>query len=105
MNPPAALHPSLDSLRRFGTGQISADEAAGIEAHVGDCAECCKVLRGVPDDSFIDLVRDSASSRAATPSGDTTPQFTSRLLGENCADSTLPEAGPAAPGIVEVPEE
>src|SRR5262249_23655402 len=70
-----------------------------------DCPECCKVLRGVADDSFIDLVRDSTSSRAATPNGDTTPQFASRLLGQNCADSTLPEAGPAAPGIVGVPEE
>src|SRR5262249_7259018 len=105
MNPPAALHPSLDSLRLFGTGQLSADEAAGVEAHVEDCPECCKVLRGVADDSFIDLVRRSASSRAASPSGDTTPQFSSRLLGQNCADSTSPDAGPAAPGIVEVPAE
>src|SRR5262245_63767692 len=104
MNSPA-LHPSLDCLSLFGTGQLSADEAAGVEAHVDDCPECCKVLRGVADDSFIDLVRRSASSRAASPSGDTTPLFTSRLLGENCADSTSPDAVPAVPGIVEVPAE
>src|SRR5262245_26752233 len=105
MNPPAALHPSLDCLRLFGTGRLSADEAAGVEAHVSDCPECCQVLRGVPDDSFIVLVRDSTSSRAASPSGATTPQFTSRRRGENCADSTAPDSGPAAPGIVEVPPE
>src|SRR5262245_30634726 len=104
MNSPA-LHPSLDCLSRFGTGQLSADEAASVEAHVDDCPECCKVLRGVADDSFIALVRRSASSCAASPSGDTTPQFASRLLGENCADSTSPDAVPAAPGIVEVPPE
>ena len=47
MNTPAALHPNLDSLRRFGSGQLSAAEAAGVEAHVDDCPECCQVLRGV----------------------------------------------------------
>jgi WD40 repeat protein len=105
MNPPAALHPSLDSLRLFGTGQLTGDEAAGIEAHVSGCPECCGTLHGIADDSFIDLVRRSASPRAASPSGDTTPHFASRLLGENRADSTLPEAGPDAPAIVEVPAE
>src|SRR5262245_58801075 len=105
MKPAAAPHPSLDSLRLFGTGQLSADEAAGVEAHVSDCAECCEVLRGVPDDSFAALVRRAASAHPAARSGDTTPQFASRLLGENRADSTLPEAGPDAPAIVEVPAE
>src|SRR5262249_39671178 len=105
MNPPAALHPSLDSLRLFGTGRLSADEAAGVEAHVSDCPECCQVLRGVPDASFMVRVGDPPSPRAAPPSGDTTPQFTSRRLGETCADSTSPDAIAAAPAVVEVPAE
>jgi serine/threonine protein kinase len=105
MNPPADLHPSPDRLSLFGTGQLSADEAAGIEAHVSDCTECCEALRGVADDSFIALVRRATSIHPVSPSGDTTPQFASRRLGEISADSTSPDASPAAPGIVEVPEE
>src|SRR5262249_28793164 len=105
MNPPAALHPSPDCLSRFGTGQLSADEAVSIEAHVSDCPECCEALRGVADDSFAALVRRAMSAHPASRSGDTTPQFASRLLGQSCADSTSPDAIPAAPAIVEVPAE
>src|SRR5262245_44346524 len=105
MNPPATLHPDPECLSLFGTGQLGADEAAGIEAHVSDCPECCEALRGVADDSFAALVRRASSAAPAWRSGDTTPQYASRLLGASCADSTSPDAGPASPPIVEVPVE
>ena len=105
MNSPAVLHPDADCLSLFGTGQLSADEAAGIEAHVSDCPECCEALRGVADDPFAALVRRATSATPAPRSGDTTPQFASRLLGEFSADSTSPNAPAAAPAIVEVPAE
>ena len=57
MKPAAALHPSPDCLRLFGTGQLSADEAASVEAHVSDCPDCGGALRSVADDPFVDLVR------------------------------------------------
>jgi hypothetical protein len=115
MKPVATPHASPDCLRLFGTGQLSADEAASVETHVSDCPDCGGALRSVADDPFIELVRRATSAPPSLPSphgwgrvgvgGDTTPQFVSRVLGENCADSTLPEAGPAAPAIVEVPAE
>src|SRR5262245_46962484 len=105
MSPPAALHPSLDCLSLFGTGQLSADEAAAVEAHVSDCPECCEALRGVADDSFAALVRRATSASPASLSGDTAPQFGSRLLPGCRADSTFPGAHAAAPAAVEAPEE
>jgi protein kinase-like protein/WD40 domain-containing protein len=105
MKPAAAPHPSPDCLRLFGTGQLSADEAASVEAHVSDCPDCGEVLRSVADDPFVELVRRATSAHPASRSGDTTPQFVSRLPEASCADSTFPEASPAAPAIVEVPAE
>src|SRR5262245_33238572 len=105
MKPAAALHPSPDYLRLFGTGQLSADEAASVEAHVSDCPDCGGALRSVADDPFVALVRRATSAPPASRSGDTTPQFVSRLPEASCADSTCPEASPAAPAIVEVPAE
>src|SRR5262245_14826868 len=105
MKPAAALHPSPDCLRLFGTGQLSADEAASVEAHVSDCPDCGEALRSVADDPFVDLVRRATSVHPASRSGDTTPQFVSRLPEASCADSTFPEASPAVPAIVEVPAE
>jgi WD40 repeat protein len=115
MKPAAAPHPSPDCLRLFGTGQLSADEAASVEAHVSDCPDCGEALRGVADDPFIALVRRATSAPPSLPSphgwgkvgvGEgTTPQFASRLPGGICADSTSPDAQPATPGIVEIPEE
>jgi WD40 repeat protein len=105
MKPAAALHPSPDCLRLFGTGQLSADEAASVEAHVSDCPDCGGVLRSVADDPFVALVRRATSAHPASRSGDTTPQLVSRLPEASCADSTFPEESPAAPAIVEVPAE
>src|SRR5262245_2911590 len=105
MKAPAALHPSQDCLRLFGTGQLSADEAAGVEAHVSDCPECCGALRGVADDPFVALVCRATSARAGERSGDTTPQFASGAFGCGGTESTFPEAIPAPPAIVEVPVE
>src|SRR5215468_9791698 len=100
-----ALHPSPDRLRLFGTGQLSADEAAGVEAHVSDCPECCGALRGVADDAFVALVRRATAARPAERSGDTTPQLASGACGASGTESTFPEAIPAAPAIVEIPVE
>jgi WD40 repeat protein len=105
MKPAADLHPSPDCLRLFGTGQLSADEAASVEAHVSDCPDCGGALRSVADDPFVELVRRATSAHPAARSGDTTPQFASRLPGGICADSTSPDAQPVAPAIVEVPAE
>src|SRR5262245_58830160 len=106
MNTTATQHPGPDCLRMFGTGLLSADEASTIEAHVSDCAVCCEVLRGVEDDSFIGLVRRATSAQPAAPSGDTTPLFASRLLGDISPDGTSPDGtSPNTPAIVEVPAE
>ena len=71
MKPAAAPHPSPDCLRLFGTGQLSADEAASVEAHVSDCPDCGGALRGVADDPFVELVRRATSAHPAARPGDT----------------------------------
>src|SRR5262249_46785429 len=105
MKPAAALHPSPDYLRLFGTGQLSADEAASVEGNVSDGPDGGGALRGAADDPFVDLVRRATSAPPASRSGDTPPHFVSRLPEASCADSPSPEASPAAPAIVEVPAE
>src|SRR5262249_3333415 len=105
MKPAAASHPSPDCLRLFGTGQLSADEAASVEAHVSDCPDCGEALRSVAADPFVELVRRATSPQPASRPGTTPPQSASSLPGGICADSPSPDAHPAAPGIVEIPAE
>src|SRR5262249_56293346 len=72
-------------------------------AHAGSGREGGAALRGVGDDPFAALVRRAAPAPPARRSGDPAPQFVSRLPEASCANSTSPEASPAAPAIVEVP--
>jgi WD40 repeat protein len=62
MNQAPAVHPDADLLRRFGSGELRGAEAESVEAHLEKCAACGETLRGLADDSFLDLVRVSAGS-------------------------------------------
>src|SRR5262245_43961911 len=37
-------HPSLDRLRCFSQGRVSAAELSAIEAHLAACPDCCEAL-------------------------------------------------------------
>lgn len=52
-----ATHPTPEQLAAFRLGKLSDAELDEIEQHVAECDSCCGILRDVPDDSFVSLVR------------------------------------------------
>ena len=73
MNEVLADHPAGERLAAFRRGALSEDEWLAIEAHLSTCATCCEMLRSLPDDSLLDLVRQAvdlptAADASGTPS-------------------------------------
>jgi serine/threonine protein kinase/WD40 repeat protein len=66
------VHPDPAQLAAFRLGKLSDEELAAIERHVEECDSCCQQLKGVPDDSFVSLVRQSKPS-SPVPSGEAAP--------------------------------
>jgi hypothetical protein len=99
MNAPVRTHPGDSDLRRFGSGQMSADEAEGVEAHVSGCPDCCRVLKGLADDSLVELLRSAVNAAPARPGTTGGPPAAGP------ADSTTPATLPATPAVAAVPPE
>jgi serine/threonine protein kinase/putative intracellular protease/amidase len=58
MNPSATLpHPTAETLRAFGLGQLTGAAQAVIEQHVAQCEHCCAVLAALPNDTFIETLQ------------------------------------------------
>jgi hypothetical protein len=100
---PVRTHPSQDDLRRFGSGQLSAEEAVPIEAHLPTCPNCCLTLKNSVEDSLIDLLR---SAVAAAPVPEPPASGTAAFLPASALPTaTLPPAAHATQGDVEFPPE
>src|SRR5437868_9005169 len=56
---PISTHPDADQLAAFGLGHLDPETAGALAAHVGECAECCRRLEALPDDTLIALARDA----------------------------------------------
>jgi eukaryotic-like serine/threonine-protein kinase len=63
MDHAAPRHPSPESLAAFVRGTLAPKARAKVERHVADCSRCCDVLRTVPDDSLISLLRMADADR------------------------------------------
>jgi predicted Ser/Thr protein kinase len=50
-------HPTADELAAFLHGRLTPAEVAALEPHVAECAACCRVLRGLPDDGVVAALR------------------------------------------------
>ena len=47
-------HPTPEELNAFSLGQLSAENSATVEAHIGECPPCCETLLGLSsDDTFV----------------------------------------------------
>jgi serine/threonine protein kinase len=53
----AGTHPSPEQLAAFLDGSLSQAELDTLEPHIAGCAECCAVLRGLPDDPVAAKLR------------------------------------------------
>ena len=52
-----ATHPSADTLKAFGLGQLPPGDCAALEEHVRQCGTCCDLLAQVDGDTFLELAR------------------------------------------------
>lgn len=50
-------HPSNEQLADFLAGKLGRVDQALVEAHVEDCAECCELLRSLPDETLLQRMR------------------------------------------------
>ncbi len=76
----ATAHPDTEQLRRFGLGELAAEESRLVENHVADCDACAAALLAVPNDTLLDLLRGD----------DDTPQPDIEM---SVTVSTLPQVG------------
>lgn len=57
-NPP--VHPSPEELSAFSLGQLPAQQAQAVEAHITECEPCCETLVELSgEDTFVGLLRDA----------------------------------------------
>ncbi|HZZ82559.1 MAG TPA: protein kinase [Gemmataceae bacterium] len=62
-------HPAQDQLAAFRLGKLNERELDEVERHIAECDTCCCTLSDIPDDSFVDLVRQAGSSDATLITG------------------------------------
>lgn len=55
------VHPKKEQLIAFGLGTLESDEAGQIAAHLCECEDCSATIVNVQDDTFVSLIRSSAS--------------------------------------------
>ena len=66
MHPSAITHPSADSLKAFGLGQLDDASAEAVMSHLDVCPECCRGVANAAGDGFLERLR-AAHSRSGTP--------------------------------------
>ncbi len=54
-------HPPVEQLNAFALGRLNEDESAEVERHLNNCDSCASKLTSTPDDSLVDLFRQSIS--------------------------------------------
>src|SRR5262249_18336550 len=69
---PVKDHPSRKQLFAFVRGKLSASNQAAIASHIMRCDTCCQKLRDIPDDAFLERIRD-AHTPASSGDFDLTP--------------------------------
>jgi anti-sigma factor ChrR (cupin superfamily) len=56
-------HPSRERLSALGLGQLDEREFLVLAGHLARCPRCRAIVEGIPDDSFINLLRSAASNK------------------------------------------
>jgi hypothetical protein len=92
---PTLAHPSPEELAAFARGKLSADDSAGIEAHLLACDACAAALERQPEDALLRAARAAASPESP-------PASTACLAtAANSPDPSLPgDAALAVPDAV-----
>jgi eukaryotic-like serine/threonine-protein kinase len=83
---PVKVHPSRKQLIAFVRGKLGASSQAAIASHIEACDACCQMLREIPDDAFLELIRD-----AHTPASSGDFELTATPSKENVLPRELSE--------------
>ena len=59
MNASGSDHPSDQTLRAYGVGQLRGDLADSVHSHLGICGECRQRVAELSADTFLDRLRDA----------------------------------------------
>jgi serine/threonine protein kinase len=62
MKAPAARHPSDQTIRAFGNGQLDDASADAVSSHLDECEECSLKVAGISSDGFLDAFRNARSA-------------------------------------------
>src|SRR5690349_15968714 len=90
MDAPPALHPTDQTLHRYGLGKLEDDTAESVNKHLESCPACRRRIAELTSDSFLGRLRlaqgrpdapapivsstDGLSMRAASPIASATPR-------------------------------
>src|SRR5437773_11383184 len=96
MNDAGGVHPSLEKLSAFDSGQLRDAEWEEVERHVAHCARCCEELDALPQDPFASLLRSSAGSTTPPPESESKHTPMARAAS---SVSTPPRRAKAAPEV------
>lgn len=68
MNATHCTHPSQEFLSAFNSGRLGPLESAEIERHLAECDACCGLLKTLPNDTLISLLREAQTDTKTDPS-------------------------------------
>ena len=84
MQAPASIHPSDQTLRAFGNGQLDADAAEAVSTHLDECDECLQKVAGISSDGSS----KPSARHARAGSGTAVPESTAISPGSHPAVAT-----------------
>jgi serine/threonine protein kinase/WD40 repeat protein len=87
-----SAHPSMETLRTFGSGQLDEAEATVVEEHISRCEPCGRTLAAIHSDSFIHLLRRAHREAAEKDESLASPQAQMISATPAVADSALTSA-------------
>ena len=83
MATPQRNHPTDAQLTDFSSGKLAGTECDEIEKHLAECDTCCQLLKTLPDDSLVALLRQEQPAAPGEPGED---------LGSRLAATLSPES-------------
>ena len=100
MAAPDLIHPTDQTLRAYGVGNLFGSLADSVHSHLSECGECRQRVAELSDDTFLGTLRD-AQARPDSPAA-VGPPFAGMSMTEASPPSIKPApASSIPPGLAE----
>ena len=83
MATPQRNHPTDAQLTDFSSGKLASAECAEIEKHLAECDTCCQLLKTLPDDTLVALLRLGQPATPGEPGEDLESRLAATLPPES----------------------